>query len=538
MLSFKNAIFLLLILCLAWLVFSPIAGSAFVSDVTGWFLAYESYGWNGILHSFGDKSLHHFYHLATFLLYKLSPHVSLVWKLAFVFFHGLNAWLLWLFANNLLRSFHYKNASIAAIFAALLFLLNPYNPEAVSWAATLHYLLATALILLILNILVSKKLCTSILLITHIAFFIALFTLEIALSVPFFTVVLLLFAPAATFKSSKANIFSKILLPQLFLVAVYFLSNKVILGSWIGHYGAEKHLNLPITFLASNYAKYFCKHFVFSQFWSYPSKEKLYVFLEQKRIALFLLVSYIVLPTIMFLFKSRLPKMVGAISLSILLFMFSLAPVISLFFTYLVLNEGDRMNYLAGAFASLAFVAMLFSFHRYVAIALCCLLLFFSAKFLKQNFDSWKSAIAISNGLVSSFECDTQKEIYLLTLADNLNGVYIARSFDGNQNFNDLLKIHHKGCSSKIVEVLNFNMNSSTDCTKVEVLSQRQFRVSFLQGGNWFWYNGIGASSYETDKFKVEIDEWNASYIFSLKGDVNNALLMYQCGDKLLKVNY
>lgn len=537
MLSFKNVIFLLLILCLTWLVYSPIAGSAFVSDVTGWFLAYERDGWNGVIHSFGDKSLHHCYHLATFLLYKVSPHASLVWKLAFVFFHGLNAWLLWLFTNNLLRSFHYKNASIAATFAAFLFLFNPYHPEAVSWAATLHYLLATALILFILYILVSKKLGASTLLIIHTAFFVALFTLEIALSVPFFTVVLL-FAPSSTFKTSKSTLFSKVLLPQMFFVVVYFILNKVILGSWIGHYGAEKHLNLPITFLASNYAKYFCKHFAFSQFWSYPLKEKLYVFLEQKRIARLLLVAYIVFPSIAFLFKSRLPKKVGAISVSILLFMFSLAPVISLFFTYLVLNEGDRMSYLAGAFASLTFVAILFSFHRYVAIALCCLLLFFSADFLKQNIHSWKGAIAISKGLVSSFKCDAQKEIYLLTLADNLSGAYIARSFAGNQNFRDLLNIHHKGCRSKIYEVLNFNMNHLSDCTKVEVLSQQQFRISFAQEGNWFWYNGIGASSYETEMYKVDIDQWNASYIFSFKGNVDNAMFMYQCGDKLLKVDF
>jgi hypothetical protein len=530
--SIQKVGFALLFIGLSLLLFFKIAGNAFVADTTGWIIQYQKLGWKGIFNSFEDKSLHHVYHLATFLIYKTFGFNQLAWWLIFGSLHGINAYLVFLFVQNLLARWQYQSSFFIAIGSGLLFLVSPYNAEPVIWSATIHYLIATAGILavLVLSLKYAESPKKSTLVLIHLSYLVALFALEITFALPFLLIALLLLTPSSVWKGNKQKIWLRVVLVQIVLIGVYFVTNRIVLGKWIGHYGAEDHLGVSIPYLSANFTKYLFKHLLFSQFWDYPKREFWYYYFEKESVSKILLLLYLTASILLLLFKNKLLKSVQAIGLTTILFAVSLLPVISLYFNFIVMNECDRMSYFSTVFSSIILALLIAQSGKFLRIPLLILVLAFSFSLLKININSWKNSIETMQALVNNFRWHNNKNVVILSIADNFRGAYVSRSFKGNENFKDVFRMYQIPVVANIIEVLNFNMNNENDCMKTEALSPSQLKVSFAQGGNWFWYNGIGASSYETDLFKVEIDEWSSSYTFTKKAEIEEAIYIYQCG--------
>jgi hypothetical protein len=69
---------------------------------------------------------------------------------------------------------------------------------------------------------------------------------------------------------------SLIIIPQFVLIGFFFLMNKIVLGEWVGHYGASVHFNLSFHDIFSNYFRYFIKYLLFARYFDHPVKMKIF----------------------------------------------------------------------------------------------------------------------------------------------------------------------------------------------------------------------------------------------------------------------
>jgi len=295
---------------------------------------------------------------------------------------------------------------------------------------------------------------------------------------------------------------------------------------------------VSVPYLAANFTKYLFKHLLFSHFWEYPKREHWYYLFEKDNVSKLLLGFYFTAGLLLLFFKEKLLKSVQAMGLMIVLFAVSLLPVISLYFNFLVMNECDRMSYFSAVFSSIFLSLLIAGLGNYLRIPVLIVFVIFSFSLLKMNINSWRNSIDVMKGLVSDFKWHDKKNVVILSIADNYEGAYTSRSFKENENFKDVFRMYQIPVAANIIEVLNFNMISENDCMKAEVISPTQLKVAFAQGGNWFWYNGVGAGSYENDLYKVEIDEWSSSYIFTRKAVIEDAVYIYQCGNKWQEIKW
>ena len=77
---------------------------------------------------------------------------------------------------------------------------------------------------------------------------------------------------------------------------------------------------------------------------------------------------------------------------------------------------------------------------------------------------------------------------------------------------------------------LMYNLHTKDDGVKVEQTGPGQLKVEFTQWGNWWWRNGIGASNYENEIFKVTNNGHH--YLLDLKVPHEDFTFIYQVGSK------
>ncbi|MBK7037692.1 MAG: hypothetical protein IPH42_15460 [Bacteroidetes bacterium] len=87
-----------------------------------------------------------------------------------------------------------------------------------------------------------------------------------------------------------------------------------------------------------------------------------------------------------------------------------------------------------------------------------------------------------------------------------------------------------------VYEILHFNMTSLDNGIITEIIDSVTLKVNFEQWGNWWWRGGIGASDYENDLYKVDIDEWSHAYIITFKQKRPEDIFIYQTGDSWQQV--
>ncbi|GIV34918.1 MAG: hypothetical protein KatS3mg031_2453 [Chitinophagales bacterium] len=524
----------LLILCwgITVLFYADTGGGGLVTDALGWFMQYEKMGWQGLVYSFDDKALHHVYHLVFFSLYKLMAFHASGWMLVMTFLHALNGLALYHVCAVLFRPLLPAGFRLAALAGSILFLVSPYQTEAVVWNACIHYLIATALLLTSLYAALQflRRPLKRYLLIFYLCFLLSLFTLEIAFALPLMLVFLILLKPFPQLNAlSRSKACMLLIVPLLMFLAGYFILNQIFLGAWVGHYGADTHLNFSPQLLSSNFGKYLAKYLLLIQFFPYDIRQHIYTILEKYWWLLFLISLGIFM---MIFFKPSCPASGKALTAWLVLFAIGLSPVLNLYFTDVVLIEGDRLGYFASAFFYPFIVLCVWTFLPRIKYVLLLLVVGVSAWCLNRNTSSWAHGAKITSSLTESFRWYNAPHIYILNLPDNFNGAYMFRSFDGTSALAEhLLLKKRKDLRGKITEIVNYNMVTPFDSVRAEALSEKALRVELAQWGNWFWRNGIGATAYRGNGFEFIPDEWLHAYTLEFDSVPDSDIrIIYQCG--------
>lgn len=527
-----------------WLVslffYCKTAGAGLVADSIGWIQIFEQNGWSGIPHAFGDKSLHFVYQTVFFLLWKTFGLNGYAWMTLFITLHACIATLACNIFTILFSREHIKGGASIAFIGSGLFLVSPYLTETLVWYACIHYLVSVLLLLssfrLVLAYLKTKQL--KFIVIFYCCYLVALFALELSFVLPVLLFVFFVFWPPQILNGINKPLLLKIFVaPTFCLVFVYFLLSKIFRGSVVGHYGAQAHLNFHIPLLTGNLTKYLLKILTFIQFTPYQYASKFYGFAENEKFG-WLFAGLLTFAALGFLLLRR--KLKTHYQIVILLFAFfiiALLPILNLYVTTIVNIESDRFTYFAGIFIYPFIVLLCVLLFRNFGWLVILVFLFFQIKFLSYNTQSWASNAALNHSLTTNFKWANARQIYLLNMPDNFRGSYLFRGFPPENSFAITMWVKAHGNFKPVVkEILLYNMNSTSDGVNVQKLSDSTLRVTFNQWGNWWWWKGVGANSYETDDYSVIIDNDSHAYTISFKRKKADAVYLYQVAGEWIAV--
>lgn len=530
---------IILFAALVHALYLPAWNAGFVTDFTGLLSRIEGQSIAGVLNCFGFPALEQALNLFLFAFVKLFGTSPLPWYLVFTTVHILNGYLLFLFCLKIVRLSHLEEPFLPALAAAMFFLASPYQSEPLVWRVCFNFLFSSLLILGVLwqtvRWLETRR--PHFLWKAQGLFLFALFTFELSLIAPTLVLAILVF-----WSSTQNEIgllprrLLKMMLPQIAMVAGYFILNRLLLGAWIGHYGAAVHLRFDLPEILGNFFRYTVKLGGLVRYYDHPVKERVFQAFNQPAILWTAVGAALVLFILYLIFFRRIGARLRLSGLFLLFFLFSLLPIINLYFNYLLHIENDRYGYLASMFF-FSFAALLLSYlPRRLFIAVSLLYLAVNIYFLTATNRYWQQSTRNYYALLDDFRWYDAPDIYVLNLPDNLQGAVLFRDYSGQD-----LALHHalyyiagKEPQGKIYEIAQYNLTTPADGVDVQRDSAGLFIVTFNQWGNWWWRRGLGATSYETDKYSFSNE--GHFYKLAFKNIAPNATIIYQNGEKWVEV--
>jgi hypothetical protein len=526
----------LLFWAITQLFYFPTRYSGFVTDFTGLLSRFEGRTAAGILDCFGFPAMQQVLNALLFTWHSVFGIAPLPWYLLQSSLHALNALLLLQLGKALSERLQLPNTHLMGWMAAFLFLLSPYASEPVTWRVAQNFLLSTAVILgtarLTLDWLDKPDPRRWVLI--QGLFILGLFTFELVLIIPFLSSLLLLMVPHGSWPKWR-----RLNLPQFGGVGLYFVLNRLILGSWVGHYGAEVHLKFELPVLLGNGLRYTAKHLLFARNWPHAAKQWLFDGLAQPAVALGLGGILIVLLTAGLIFRNRLSNRWRLSVIGLTGFGLALLPVLNLYFNYTLHLENDRYGYLASAFLALVLATGLSALPRWGRLPLLLAYLGCSSYFLWQHNQFWWKSTQVYQQMLDGFDYYDAPAAYLLNLPDNFQGAPMFRDYSGEDHaFRDALKyIRQQPYNGQIYEVAQYNMTRLTDGATATVDSTGTLRVEFNQWGNWWWRRGIGMGpGYDTEVY--EVDSKGHHYFLTLRQPEQGAVFLIQEGLEWREVEY
>lgn len=562
--------------------------AGFVTDFTGLQERIDGASFWGFLDCFGFPAMHQVTNFFLYLFYDFFGQNPLPWHLVHTSMHVLNGVLGYHLGKRIFQNMGIGSPRLGAFVGSLLFLLSPYAAEVVIWRVCFNFLMSTACILgsllFLLRYFENKK--TSSLWWSHGLFALGLFTFELAVVVPFLGLVLASTIPlkSATsppqggtsqpeenplkFGQSKhpsqkpkvgehratpspleggwgltKQYWKRWALPQFLLLTLYFILNKLLLGGWVGHYGAETHLNFDAAQISANLLKYFSKYLTLWREWPGAWKQQWMAICESETVAYGALLVGVAVVALWLRFAPNFrPGQGGESRRAIsplwgaggawLLFFIALLPVANLYVPWLLHGENDRYGYLASLFFYFGLVCLLSFLPKYLRYPFFAAALAVSVFHLHKITVYWQHNAEVVNGLLDDFRWEGAPEIYVLAMPENFKGTPMFKDFSRK----DLILKHAlkygrgKDVKGKIYQIAQYNLGAPEDGVSVTSDSTNHFQIQFDQWGNWWWRNGIGTQGYETGKYKFTPTP-RGSEVW-VKDPVEGAVFIYAKGKK------
>lgn len=527
----------LLFFAIAFVTHWPARDAGFLSDFVGWQDLYDRYGWGGVWNSFGYGGHQQVLQFLNYTLYAVFGTWGLPWHFVFCLAHAANAWLLYRLMLRLTEAWGASEGRFIALFGALFFLCSPYNPEVTVWRVCLHYLLSGLFSLgaLWLTLDFIQKGNTRALWWAHGLMLVNLFTLELALAIPLLTHALYV---AAQFAKRDGGLFADwkralwhMTLPQAGLYGFFFVFNKLTIGQWVGHYGEERMLDFNVLQMLANPLRYILKHLLLARHWDHTFKMRLFEGMESWPVVLSGYGLIIGLALLAILGYRRISRRFSLLVLLLILAIMAALPVSNLFFDMLLLNENDRYGYLPSLFIMPALAILLSWLPRFWPLRTASVFLGFSIFLLIQTNFYWREMDRIYRKLLDEYAWQDKKEVIILSLADNLQGIWMYRFYKPESAMADALTtVKRQKPQGLIREVALFNMFSGKEKINASWIEKpNKIKVEMEQWGPWWWIRGLGAQNYENERFKVEFK--GRGYELTFKNGVGDALLIYQSAD-------
>ena len=475
--------FLLLVLfIITFLRYLPAIDGRFTSDFYNWVRDYEHGSISELWLCFGYPGLHQLYHIPFYFSYKLFGLNAMAWHLEFTFLHALNAFLVYYLAKEFLSLIN-KDKKFALV-TSLLFLLSPFQTEVVAWGATIHYLFTLIFFLSSFLFLIKylKNKQTKYLILFHFFYILDLFTMELPLVFPGIFILFSL-VTMSHYKVKLKTVVINLLLINTLTIISYFLLTKIIIGSYIGHYGAESHLIFNISSASNVLYDYFLKFLVFFRYIDTYSIKK---FLENVfhndgfKIISFSLISIILLKNIFFSYKKK-KTILFFVLLNIVFFAISLLPVLNIEMSSMKALTTDRYSYVSSVFFLIGITLIFSSFQKNISIALSFIYLFINISLLSPTITIWKENGILANKIIDSYTFYDEK-VYAINNIDMYKGAYLFKN-----GFVAAIELQKgkmiKGNYHEIGKIYSTSLLDSVSIAKKE----NELTAELIKWGRWLW---------------------------------------------------
>ena len=474
-----------------------------------------------------------------FGLYKVFRTEPAAWIAFAILLHAINAFFVFFVSKKISEILFGSLGNWFPFFPALLFLISPYQTEAVLWQpANLPVLLAVLFFLgsLLLQVNYFLKRRTITLFFSFLFFLLAAFSYESALVLPAVSfMVFILIRKKLKIELSAAQFIMKMLIPQAGIIFLYMAASKLLFGEWLWH-GGVVEIAVPFSSIAGTMLKYFAKFFLFFRYIpgaaENNSMRELFAHKE------YLIAGFVMICTaaifIFYFLKRKNNKEWIFISVLFSCFLVSLVPVLPLDSSFLNYIYPDRYGYLPSVFFYFFISsAIFFLFRKYampvlLGYAMLCLIL------LMKTIPVWISANEYCNNMIDDYKSFLSCErVYVLDVPAYYNGVPAFRSgFRPTMNFKYGIPLE------KIRFITGSYHDTASDSLTSVIMDSGFVKVTGpKRNAPYFSTDGGQAKSYETDEFKVSFDSLRCSYQIQFKKPVPaNSAFIYPSGKKWKKL--
>jgi hypothetical protein len=481
-----------------------------VTDYMGWLNKYRAGDWTDIIHCFNYLGLHQFFHLINYTIYKLTLGNTFGLYLIFAITHGLVSYAVYRSLRVFTEWLEWEQGSLVAFFTAILFLVSPYQIETLTWKACYHYMMVTGLGAMSWIYMIrffqsdNRKY-----LILHLVWFVlALFTLEIALVIPGIFGISYLFK--AYMDIDRVVLMRGVrisVIHAIFLVG-FFILTKMVIGDFVGHYGAEKHMVFTPALILGGAAKYLMKYTFFTHYYPFQVRYDLYEALSVLKWAAVVLIPFIAI-WVYGIKNCRTQKNWTGVSFGVASFIIGVLPVLNLYFMNIHPYENDRYGYYASQFLYFGMISLLFILFKNYKYSFSILLILVALIFNRKTMRDVYVAGEVIQCLVDDFRWYDQEHIVVTGLPENMNGAYMFRDFsEAGVALKECLDWQGNEIYEGNIKVLsNFNIKNDQSHLTAKLIGKDTLEVWDIMPGSWFWRKGVGMNSYHKNGVKVEMKD-------------------------------
>ena len=505
------------------------------------FFLFEKHGLRGIIESIRITQPYLVSTPLLFFLFKLFGLNSFCWIGFSVFLHVINSFLVYFLCSGLQKLFFSQSKKGVSFFSGLLFLLSPYQTEAVLWSPTDFVILVSTSFILIACSFLScyfnyKK--SLHLLLFHFSFLFAVFSFE---STFFFPAVSLLLFLSLRVKNETLISFKhfllKIFIPQIAFIFTYFLLCRLWYGHWLWH-DESLHIAISPVLYVGTFLKYLAKFFILYRY--LPLTEMDFILREQYSNLFFIFILFtsfgILLTIAVYLLRKK--NEIVFLEFIFLSFVFSLVPVLPLDASFLKYIYPDRYGYLPSVFAYFFLTTLLFSIFKKMAAPILCGITILFWILLSQTIAIWNEVNDYCKLVIGNYQSMLKyNNVYILGIPSYYKGIAALRS-----DFPTTIFFNHGQPSSlgNINVIAGYYYESASDSiSDVSFISDTIKVIGQTKKSSFFGYYGSWARSYETEEYKVIFDSTGCSYTLLLKqGIPENSAFIYISNGEWRKANY
>jgi len=480
----KNYLLFLCYLLTAFIVYYKSLAVYFLSDDLTQIRIMNDFGLAGITHNFDIAFIRPLPYIFMAVIHTLFGHTSAIpyhaWN---IIIHTLNAFLVYKLYKVWVKYYspETEKSEVFPMIAGLLFLVLPYQTEAVTWVAATVDLMVTTFILLTLIFFFNyksennrKKLYLS-----SFFFFLALMCKESCLFVP-----ILIFGFSCVEYFPKQNYSKPFKIALLYLVwfPLYIFMRYYFLGELIGGYH-EMHTSFKPLLIVYNAALYTAKFFAFYRILPNGIRDIFKIIIHHRII----LVSIIVLLFAMvFYFRTQLKNKLLNKNTLLLIFAFycSLIPVINLETSFIGDSQSDRYGYVPAVFFILLLTYLLFEFfNKKVVLVLSAVLFVWFFMNVQSINNNWLAGSTIAEPIIKNL--DPGKETaYIFNLPDNFRGTYMLRT-----GLADGVSFIKEGNYTNKIKVVSWHpLQSAHDSISVMKVGDKIYQIDLLAEGERFYF--------------------------------------------------
>lgn len=491
----------------------------------------------------GNQSLYQVTQLILYAFISVFGIHVLPWFLLFTLLHAVNGTLIYYFFKRLFQRLSYNPHKSVILLGCLFFLFAPVQAETVIWKAALHYLTGVAIIFIILHwLLCYLQLPKSKYIIAILClYFVSTFTLEIFYLTPAFVFIILLSLRLAgnISKEQFKQSFTVIFLGLVAIWILHLLSYHFIYHKWVAHYELDLAASFTFQNIFGKINKYLIHIFMMEYLWPREWQTKAYE-IAMSLPAVLITSSTLVGSIVLWLFQYRKTTVNTKAMLALLAMGFaSFILILPMWFSDLGIMRNDRYYYLPSIFLFM-FLSVAIGNIKPQKLSSIIAAIYLLINIAATENIIWKArdAAKVFWGMINHFKWFDAKQVYLLNLPNNFEGIGIIPA-DSPSNFNAHLKVFGKDTiHGKVFDVSSYNLQQFHNGAHVVVQDSMHLLVTLNEWGGWWWYRTLGATDYENEWYKAEGFSSGHEYRLSFKQKPDSAaVILYQQGDQWRRVD-